>query len=109
VLIIVALWVLKEVIGGDEETKNVSFSSLGAAMLAGLGISIGELAIGFPMGTSGLPIPATIVSIAAQAFVATLVGISVGKRMGEASGKPLRASRWPPSPLAFRFPLISAA
>lgn len=50
-----------------------------------------ELAIGFPMGTSGLPIPSTIAAIEIQTFVVTYVGIVAGKRLGESFGR--RTSR----------------
>jgi putative Mn2+ efflux pump MntP len=46
-----------------------------------------ELAIGFPMGTSGLPAPETIGAIAAQTFVVTFIGILVGRRLGATLGR----------------------
>ncbi len=87
VLLGVAGYMLKEALEDEDQTKNLSFSSLRGAMLAGFGISMDELAIGFPMGTSGLPIPETVGAIAVQAFAVTFVGIIVGKRIGEAFGK----------------------
>jgi putative Mn2+ efflux pump MntP len=50
-----------------------------------------ELAIGFPMGTSGLPALQTLGAIAVQAFLVTFVGIFAGARLGEALGR--RTSR----------------
>jgi putative Mn2+ efflux pump MntP len=46
-----------------------------------------ELAIGFPMGASGLPIPETIAAIALQAFIVTYVGIAAGAHFGAALGQ----------------------
>lgn len=92
VLIAVAVYILKEAAEGDDESEGLSFGSLRTAALAGFGISMDELAIGFPMGTSGLPIPATIAAIAIQAFVVSYVGIIAGKRLGESFGR--RTSRF---------------
>jgi putative Mn2+ efflux pump MntP len=86
ILLGVAGHLLKEVLEEDE-TLNLSFSTMRTAALAGLGISMDELAVGFPMGTSGLPIPQTIAAIALQAFVVTYVGILVGKTLGAKLGR----------------------
>ncbi len=91
VLIGVAAYMLKEALEDEDETEKLSFSSFRGAMLAGFGISMDELAIGFPMGTSGLPIPQTIAAIAMQAFAVTCVGIELGKHISKAFGK--RASK----------------
>lgn len=86
VLIGVALVILKEALEDENETASFSFSSLRAATLAGFGISMDELAIGFPMGTSGLPVVPTVITIALQAFAVTYVGVVLGKRFGERFG-----------------------
>jgi manganese efflux pump family protein len=57
------------------------------AALAGLGVSMDELAVGFSMGAGGLPVPGTIAAIALQAFVVTYVGILIGKRLGAKLGR----------------------
>ncbi len=87
VLLGVAAYIFKEALEDEDESENLSFSSLRGAMLAGFGISMDEVAIGFPMGTSRLPIPETLEAIAVQAFVVTFVGIAAGKRIGNAFGK----------------------
>lgn len=87
VLVGVALYILKESLEDEDESEGLSFSSFRAAAIAGVGISLDELAVGFPMGTSGLPIPQTLVAIALQAFVVTYGGIALGKRLGEAFGR----------------------
>jgi len=87
ILLGVAGRLLKEVLEEEDETKNLSFGTIGAAALAGLGISMDELAVGFPMGTSGLPIPQTIAAIALQTFVVTCGGILAGKRLGAKLGR----------------------
>jgi putative Mn2+ efflux pump MntP len=87
ILLGVAGHLLKEVLEEEDETSDLSFSTMRTATLAGLGISMDELAVGFPMGTSGLPIPQTLAAIALQAFVVTYVGILLGKRLGAKLGR----------------------
>ena len=87
VLLGVAIYMLKEALEDEDEAEKLSFSTVRTAALAGFGISMDELAIGFPMGTSGLPIPETIAAIAAQAFVVTFLGILVGARLGRGLGQ----------------------
>ncbi len=91
VLLSVAAYMFKEALEDGDEGDGLSFASPRLAMLAGFGISMDELAIGFPMGTSGLPVPATLASIGVQAFIVTLVGVAVGARIGEPFGR--RTSR----------------
>jgi putative Mn2+ efflux pump MntP len=91
VLLGVASYVLKEALEERHETDKISFTTMGAASLAGFGISMDELAIGFPMGTSGLPIPETLGAIAVQTFLVTFVGILAGRRLGGTLAK--RTSR----------------
>lgn len=86
VLIGVGGFLLRETRAGENEADNLSFSSVRLAAMAGLAISMDELAIGFPMGALRLPIPAVIAAIAAQAFVVTLVGVSLGRRIGAGFG-----------------------
>ena len=92
VLIAVAFYMFKEALEVENEAENMSFASLRTAAFAGFGISMDELAIGFPMGTSGLPIPETIGAIAIQTFIVTYAGTVVGRRIGEALGR--RTSRF---------------
>ncbi len=87
VLLGVAAYVFKEFLDDDDESEAMSFDSVRGAMLAGVGISLDELAIGFPMGTIGVPIALTLAAIAAQAFTVTFIGIAIGKKIGEAFGK----------------------
>lgn len=82
VLLGVAAYMVKEIREEEDEAADLSFSSLRGAMLAGFGISMDELAIGFPMGTSGLPIAQTLAAIAIQTFVVTFVGVWLGKQVG---------------------------
>ena len=87
VLLGVAAYLFKEFLDDDDESESMSFATIRGAMLAGVGISLDELAIGFPMGTVGVPIVATLAAVAIQAFVVTFVGIAIGKKLGEAFGE----------------------
>lgn len=67
----------------DEEAEHLSFQSLRLALASGLSISLDELAIGFPLKLSGLPVGITLGAIAIQAFVLAAVGVAFGRRLGE--------------------------
>jgi manganese efflux pump family protein len=56
-------------------------------LLAGVGVSTDEVAVGFALGALGLPIPAVLAVIAGQAFAVTIVGILLGRRIGTALGR----------------------
>ena len=54
-----------------------------AAIGLGISISLDELAIGFSIGLTRLPVTAVIAAIALQAFLAAQLGLAVGARIGE--------------------------
>jgi putative Mn2+ efflux pump MntP len=70
----------------DEQGRLLSLTQRGAlgAVALGVSISLDELAIGFSAGLLGLPIPAMVIAIAAQAFIVTQIGLRLGGRVGEA-------------------------
>ena len=72
---------------GDEqdEAQAARFASArGPALVAaGVSVSLDELAIGFALGLTGVPIVPALVLIAAQAFVASQLGFALGARVGE--------------------------
>lgn len=92
ILIGIGFRAFREAVGHEAEVDAISFTSLRSTILAGLAISTDELAIGFPLGASRLPIATVLVAIAAQTLFVTAVGISIGNRVGSALG--LRASRY---------------
>ena len=70
---------------GEERQLSLLASARGLAVLyLGLSISIDELTIGLSAGLIGLPVVATIVWIAVQAFAATQLGLRFGSRLGVA-------------------------
>ena len=91
ILIGIGIHTLRETLERNKETVSLSFESLRGILLAGLGISTDEIAMGFPLGALGLPIVAVLAAIAVQAFFATVIGILTGHRIGTALGR--RTSR----------------
>jgi putative Mn2+ efflux pump MntP len=91
-LIAVGVHAVREAAQGEAEAQHISFGSVRATLLAGLAISTDELAAGFPLGVSGLPILLVLVVIAVQTFLLTAVGVTVGNRIS--SGVARGASRY---------------
>lgn len=73
-----AVW---EAIRGEDQAERVSFGSMRSIVLAGLAISTDEIAAGFPLGVSGLPIGAVLITIAVQTMFFTALGIGVGNHV----------------------------
>jgi putative Mn2+ efflux pump MntP len=91
ILIGIGLHTLREALESRDPAAMPSLESVRGVMLAGFGISTDEIAIGFPLGALGLPLGPVLLAIGVQAFVATIVGILIGRRLGTARG--VRASR----------------
>jgi putative Mn2+ efflux pump MntP len=87
ILIAVGVHALREASEGEEEAEKLSFSSPRAMILAGFAISTDELAVGFPLATSGLPVFTTLIVVAAQAFLVAYAGVAFGRRLGRAAAK----------------------
>ena len=92
VLIGLGIHIIQEAVRGEEEVKHVSFNSWKSSLAAGLAISTDELAIGFPLGTSKLPIPMTLMAITVQTVLITAVGVAFGNRVR--SGLAVDVSRY---------------
>jgi manganese efflux pump family protein len=75
-------WML---LSDDEEAKASRITTTRGLALIGLGISISmdELAIGFSIGLTRLPVTIVIASIALQAFIAAQLGLAVGAKIAE--------------------------
>jgi putative Mn2+ efflux pump MntP len=73
------------VFSGDGREEGAARSLAGAHGLAllgvGVSVSLDELAIGFSLGVSRLPVPWVIAGVGVQAFVAAQVGVRVGARL----------------------------
>jgi putative Mn2+ efflux pump MntP len=71
---------------GDPNEGTAAFASgtVPGMLLAGIGISTDELAMGFPLGAARLPVGPVLAAIGAQAFLMTVLGIWLGGRLGAA-------------------------
>jgi putative Mn2+ efflux pump MntP len=87
ILIAVGLHALREASEDEQEAEKLSFASPRAMILAGFAISTDELAVGFPLAASGLPVPTTLLIIAAQAFLVAYLGVAFGRRLGRGAAK----------------------
>lgn len=69
----------------DEDEKAGQLRTTHGWAVIGLGISISldELAVGFSLGLAHLPVLAVVAAIAAQALVASQLGLHLGARVGE--------------------------
>lgn len=87
-VIAVGVWMLAHGGSDDEaDTADRLAAARGLAMLGlGIGISLDELAIGFGIGLTRLPLIPAIVAIAVQAFVGVQLGLRLGARIGERFG-----------------------
>jgi putative Mn2+ efflux pump MntP len=86
ILIGLGIHTLRETLEPNNKTALLSFESVRGTLIAGLGISTDEIAVGFPLGALGLPIIPVLAAIAVQAFLVTAAGILLGRRIGTALG-----------------------
>ncbi|MEP7022530.1 MAG: manganese efflux pump [Actinomycetota bacterium] len=83
-VIAIGAWMLLASEQDEDEKASRITATRGLALVAlGISISLDELAIGFSIGLTRLPITAVIVAIALQAFLAAQLGLAVGARIGE--------------------------
>jgi putative Mn2+ efflux pump MntP len=78
-------WMLLHGDADDEQDKASQLVSAHGAALLGLGISVSldELAIGFSLGLTHLPLIPVILGIGVQAFVGAQLGLHLGARIAE--------------------------
>jgi len=82
VLIAIGIRAMREARRGEvEEVEHISFRSWRATLAAGLAISTDELAAGFPLGASRLPVGMVLMTIVGQTLLVTLLGVAVGNRV----------------------------
>lgn len=68
----------------EEERIERFANSTGVALVAvGLAVSLDELAIGFALGLTHVPVVAAVLLIAGQAFIVSQLGFALGRRVGE--------------------------
>lgn len=88
-LFVVGLWMLREGDEDDEAAKIVAASQglRWSLVWLGLSVSLDELAIGFSFGVLGIPVAVALPLIGGQALVVSLLGQSLGRRLGGALGE----------------------
>ncbi|KPV44262.1 manganese efflux pump MntP family protein [Alicyclobacillus ferrooxydans] len=80
-LVAVAVWLIFFE-DEDEEEERLERGLTGFTLvLTALSISLDELAVGFSIGLIGVPVALTIVLIAVQAFLFTIVGLTFGHKL----------------------------
>jgi putative Mn2+ efflux pump MntP len=84
-VIAVGAWMLLERNEEAEEQRAGQFTTAHGLAVIGLGLSISmdELAIGFSLGLTHLPLGPVIIAIGAQAFIAAQLGLALGSRISE--------------------------
>ena len=87
ILLAVGLHTVREARHRENEVQRFALDSLRGIILAGLGISMDEIAIGFPLGALRLPIAAVLGAIAIQTFLVTMGGILIGRKINQRLGK----------------------
>jgi putative Mn2+ efflux pump MntP len=86
ILLAVGLHAMREAWNQNNEGQCLSLGSLRGMIVAGFGISMDEIAIGFPLGAQRLPIAAVLGAIAIQTFLVTAGGILVGRKISQKLG-----------------------
>ena len=88
-LLALGVYVLATTAGGAEREKLLTLTRprFGAAVALGLSVSMDELAIGFSAGLLRVPLVPLVVAVAAQAFLASQIGLRAGGRVGGAAGE----------------------
>jgi putative Mn2+ efflux pump MntP len=78
----IGIWMLAGRDDDDQAADRMTGARGWAIIALGISISLDELAIGFSLGLSGLPAGPVIIAIAAQALLASQLGLALGARIG---------------------------
>ncbi|SHJ74554.1 Putative Mn2+ efflux pump MntP [Alicyclobacillus tolerans] len=81
VLLCVAIWLIFFEDEDDEEEKLERNLVGWTLIITALSISLDELAVGFSIGLIGVPVVLTIILVALQAFLFTIIGLTFGSRL----------------------------
>ncbi|HBQ96774.1 MAG TPA: hypothetical protein DD856_18710 [Sulfobacillus sp.] len=77
----VAVWLLAFHDEDDEDERLEGNLGGWTLILTALSVSLDELAVGFSIGLVGVPVALTIILIALQAFIFTLLGLTFGSKL----------------------------
>lgn len=86
-LVLVGVLAVREALTGEDDERESPDVSGGRLLLAGLSVSLDELAVGFSLGVLHAPVGPALAFIALQAFALTLLGLSLGQRLGGRFGE----------------------
>lgn len=85
VLLAIGLRAIAHGLGGSENPKPVTLDSRRIATTA-LAVAVDKLAVGLSFATLDAPMGTMVLIVGGQAFVATLLGLVLGKRLGARAG-----------------------
>jgi putative Mn2+ efflux pump MntP len=90
VLIVLGGLTVREALGEDDDESEaarlVAADNPRALLLAGLTVSLDELAVGFALGALAVPLGPALAYIGLQAFALTFLGLALGGRLGRRLG-----------------------
>lgn len=80
----IGAWMLLHGEEGEQHRAERAATARGAALIGlGVSISMDELAVGFSLGLTRLPLIPVLIGIAVQAFAAAQLGLHLGARIAE--------------------------
>lgn len=85
-LIILGVRTIREAMSDDDDDEN-PLADGKSLLLAGLSVSLDELAVGFSLGVLHVAVGPALAYIAVQAFVVTFIGLSLGWKLGKHLGE----------------------
>jgi len=106
ILLAFGLYTIREARHCQKEARRFALDSPRGGVLAGLGISMDEIAIGFPLGALRFPIVAVLGAIAIQTFLVIAGGILISRKISQRLGK--QASRLAGSAAGAAFLLLGS-
>jgi putative Mn2+ efflux pump MntP len=86
-LVAVAAWLMFFEQAEEDDGQLARGLTGWALVLTALSISVDEFAAGFSIGLAGVPLGSTLVLVALQAFVFTILGLTWGARFGRVLGE----------------------
>lgn len=83
------LWIVREALDDDDEVLEALEKARrggSALLIAALGVSLDELAVGLALGSLRVPVAPVVAALFGQALVASLIGLWLGGRIGTRAG-----------------------
>jgi putative Mn2+ efflux pump MntP len=85
------LWMMR---GGDDDGPAVAPLGAGALILAGLAVSIDEIAVGVSLGLGGVNVPVLVTTIGCVVFSATMAGLTLGALLSHHAERAGKLAAW---------------